>query len=755
MIKQFKYIWVLLIFFSCKTSNEKIKVSSIKIEYNILFNGENYFNEGLKVLKNNHKENYWEIIPLIEGLKYSDQSSLVPTKNFLKSEEKAIKAIQKSKNEQIRIRDKAYLLMGKSRFYDQRYISALQAFGQIVNNWEEALLWKTMIYLNLDQADFALKIIEEETNREQEAASINVQLALTQSEIINKNYNKALIDLKKLSKLSNDKKLKSRSNFISAQIYSQLNQNDSAKIYYSKTLNSGINKSSKIYLESKLRLANIIGNEKTDEYNNLIKSARYPENNSLIFYYEALSALKSNPLKATLLFNKSLKFNQEDIPLKIRTYRNLQNIAYSEGNYLNSSKYIDTLLNYEDKLSKDFFQLKSLKNKLKNIVELEQENIEIDSVFMLSKLNDKEIEKIFEQSQSSIPKEDIIKQNDRMRGVFYYYNQEAIDKGIEDFKRKWGNIELKDNWKMNQTFINEIRQERNNTEANKEPLIKRNYNLTEIEVDSLNKIYNQNLLKLGVYYNEFLQDHFKSLNNIQKIDETFLSNDEKLKSKYYEYVSLQKINSKTSYEIKQDILTKHPNSIYAKRIKNEALSSVQSQEIIIDSLQNLVSINKFQIATKLLDSLNQLSLNRLDQYNLKVVQSRIIAKRDGIKSYLESLDNLKLNFPEFNDELEETINVVKRVQLSNELNLKKNTYVYLFLVDKKVNVINENFKKEYYDKKNDLLVSYGYDSFNNAKEAAEKLLKTEEKLLNNKYFVISTSQFINALVFKTLDKLNL
>ena len=157
----------------------------------------------------------------------------------------------------------------------------------------------------------------------------------------------------------------------------------------------------------------------------------------------------------------------------------------------------------------------------------------------------------------------------------------------------------------------------------------------------------------------------------------------------------------------------------------------------------------------MLDSLNQLSLNRLDQYNLKVIESRIIAKIDGIKSYLESLDNLKLNFPEFNYEIEETINVVKRIQLNNELNLKKDTYVYLFLVDKKANVINKNLKKEYYDKKNDLLVSYGYDSIDDAKEAAEKLLKTEEKLLNNKYFVISTSQFINALVFKTLDKLNL
>ena len=72
-------------------------------------------------------------------------------------------------------------------------------------------------------------------------------------------------------------------------------------------------------------------------------------------------------------------------------------------------------------------------------MELEEENMQIDSAFMLSKLNDEEI-KDFEESQSFMPNEDIIKQNDRMTGVFYYYNQEAIDKGIEDFKRNWGNI---------------------------------------------------------------------------------------------------------------------------------------------------------------------------------------------------------------------------------------------------------------------------------------------------------------------------
>ncbi|MDC3179240.1 hypothetical protein OA971_02015, partial [Flavobacteriales bacterium] len=85
MIKKFKYILILVFIFSCKTAEEKIKVNSLKVEYNILFNGENYFNEGLSILENNYYENYWQIIPLIKSLKYSDQSSLLPTKNFEKS----------------------------------------------------------------------------------------------------------------------------------------------------------------------------------------------------------------------------------------------------------------------------------------------------------------------------------------------------------------------------------------------------------------------------------------------------------------------------------------------------------------------------------------------------------------------------------------------------------------------------------------------------------------------------------------------
>ena len=62
----------------------------------------------------------------------------------------------------------AYLLLGKSRFYDKRYISSLQAFNYILkqdeksNIWLEAFYWRTLIYINLQQYELAKSSLEKE-----------------------------------------------------------------------------------------------------------------------------------------------------------------------------------------------------------------------------------------------------------------------------------------------------------------------------------------------------------------------------------------------------------------------------------------------------------------------------------------------------------------------------------------------------------------------------------------------------------------
>ena len=755
MIKKLKYILILVFIFSCKTAEEKIKVNSLKVEYNILFNGENYFNEGLSILENNYYENYWEIIPLIKSLKYSDQSSLLPTKNFEKSEEKAIKAIQKSKKEQVKIQDKAYLLLGKSRFYDQKYISALQAFNQIDEKKSEAILWKTMIYLNLDQPDIALRKAKEEVQKiGLESNDLNILKSITQSEIINNNYDEALAGLKKIYKQTNDKQLKSRSSFISAQIYSELNKIDSAKAFFSKTINSGINKSSEIYLRSKLKIMSLSDGYKTEDYQKLIKSERYPDKEALILYYEALSYLKNNPDKAAHIFKKSLTLKDEDKFLKLKTYRKLLDINYNKSNYLIASTYIDSLLIYEDKSSKNFFDLKNIKNRLSNIIELEEKNIQIDSLIMLSNLSDKEIEKIFKKPDLVFNKVLENKTTKINNGIFYYNNEAAIEKGILEFRKKWGKIKLEDNWKMNPNYDVKIENNSNNYTVKNYSQENLNFKLNKSETDSLNKIYNKNLLLLGIYYNEFFKDFKKSNEKIEKIDYKFLIPEEIAQSKYYKYLSYFEKNDANYIKIKKDILDNHPNSIYAKKIIQSNSIMIQDLDESIDSIRSLFMKNKFLTASNILDSLYKLSIKREDLYKLKMIQSDIVVKRESVDSYLKFLKNLKLEFPENKSELEKIINIVGDIQSKKSLDFKDESLVLGFFINKNVDFNHKGFVKEYYDDKIDLIVKYGFSKLEQAEYEAEELVKNDKRLLSNKYFVISTSQFINALVFKTLDKLN-
>ena len=66
---------------------------------------------------------------------------------FEKAEEKAVKAIQKhSMNfegfERNRKIDDAYLLLGKARYYSQRFIPAIEAFNYVIANYPDADLMR-------------------------------------------------------------------------------------------------------------------------------------------------------------------------------------------------------------------------------------------------------------------------------------------------------------------------------------------------------------------------------------------------------------------------------------------------------------------------------------------------------------------------------------------------------------------------------------------------------------------------------------
>ena len=117
----------------------------VNTKYNVLYNGNLALDLGLVEIERSRNDNYWEILP-IERLNVSNkikEQEDEKNSNFYKAEQKAVKAVQthgmniggKEKNTQI---DDAYILLGKARYFNGKFISALEAFNYILYKYPES-----------------------------------------------------------------------------------------------------------------------------------------------------------------------------------------------------------------------------------------------------------------------------------------------------------------------------------------------------------------------------------------------------------------------------------------------------------------------------------------------------------------------------------------------------------------------------------------------------------------------------------------
>ena len=260
--KRLGLVFLTVLIISCSSKKESfISLKPIKAKYNILFNGNLFLDEGVKKLEDLYTENYWEILPPIMLNNVLELESDYPTKNFTRSEEKAIKVIQKFGNDNNLDSDyinEAYMLLGKARFYDKRFISSLQAFNYITKQektsevWYEANFWKALINSNLGQKNLANSIINQAINNESIPDENKSKLYLAKGEINNSNqeYDSLILNLKKSINFSKDKNQNARSNFILGQVYMQKGLKDSSKVYFTKTIKLHKNKSSGLVVNS-------------------------------------------------------------------------------------------------------------------------------------------------------------------------------------------------------------------------------------------------------------------------------------------------------------------------------------------------------------------------------------------------------------------------------------------------------------------------------------------------------------------------
>jgi hypothetical protein len=771
----FRYnkIIILLILFLLSSCNAYKSISS---KYNILYNGELFLNEGINQLRDSYKENFWEILPVIKENNITNSLPDYPTKNFLKSEEKAIKVIQKmggDNNLESEYINEAYLLLGKSRFFDKRYISALQAFNYLIKQndkselWIEAFYWKTLININLEQFDTAISSVNKLLKDDAISNKSKQKLYSLKSEVYykKKDYNKLIESLKNTIKNSIDKDELRRYKYIIGQTFLSLKEKDSASTYFKDVININASKFSNIYLDTELKISLINDNDYDSDYfkKKLNQPRNYLSKGKINYYYAKNFIIKEDLIKGKTLLKNALKENQDDENLEKNIYYELFNINLIEKDYLNANSYLDSVIILTENSSKTFFTLNKKREKLNIITDLEKQNKLIDSLLYLNSLDQEALEKVLNQSQEPNTLEIKLRDNNlNIMGVFYFNNRTAINNGQKQFIRTWGKRERADNWRFstnnfsNQTESKPINivKESNNIGSNE---LKTFVQFSENQIDSLYKILNTNYFKKGLYLFEYLDDFESSLESFLNIDKDLVTDSEYIQSRYYLYrifsSGLLK-NEKETVKMKNLIIKNYPNSIYAKMLLNNKYENKIEFNKYMDSLKNNLNDKKLNTVIKSIDSVLPLLSKRKDRYDLLLFKSDIEAKSKGIENYLKSLRELIQMFPEMSNSLVEKTLLIENYINQKSLSIKDETYVSFIVVkneDDPENINNNKLKLVKYDDRYSLISFYNFKSKNEARYRLEETIKKYKNLSNNKYFVISTPQYINMLIFKTLD----
>lgn len=675
---------------------------SVGTEYNILYNGNLALEQGKTGLIDQYVDNYWEILP-IERMQVS-QDIMLPgqskNQNFERAEEKAVKGIQKhsmnikgkEKNPQI---DDAYLLLGKARYYDQRFIPALEAFNYILFKYpasdqiNHAKVWREKTNIRLENDNLAIenltKLLEQEDIQKQDLADATSSLA--QAYINIEQLDSAVSKLNVAAESTKSDEERGRYRFIQGQLLNQLGLKEFANVAFEKVIELN-RKTPRIYhVNAHLEIAkNFNYNEgNKQEFLELLTELEEDRENrpylDRIYYQKAeyFRTIESDS-SAIVYHNKSLRTNSRDKFLIAKNYQILGNMSFDGAEYRSAGAYYDSTLVNLKKNTKLFRSIKRKRDNLEDVIYYEDVAQRNDSILTLVKLPEdarlayfnEYIKEVKAKDEAKQKENEIAEAKNRLKtgkvaenkiggekqnaGSFYFYNQTTVAFGKNEFIQTWGERQLEDNWRWsdkNTSSTTAVVKEAL-ISASQEELYDPKFYLDQIPVeqtaiDSIIKDRNFAYYQLGLIYkdkfkeNELAKDKLQALLN-NKPEERLV-----LPSKYNLYKIYVLLEQMGEAEImKQDIIKNHPDSRYASILLNpnsDLGEDENSPEFIYENLYK--NFQDQQYASVIEDCDKQITNFDGEAIVPKFEFLKAVSKARlyGYESYKEAVNFIALNYP--------------------------------------------------------------------------------------------------------------
>tara|TARA_Y100000815_G_scaffold151058_2_gene137216 strand:- start:28915 stop:31614 length:2700 start_codon:yes stop_codon:yes gene_type:complete len=417
-LKTSTYKYILLFgaagaFLACSTKKNNFvnrNFHAVTTEYNVLYNGNIALDAGVKELNGTYNDNFWEVLP-VERMQPTKEEMAPDGKknaNFERAETKATKAIQKhsmyiggsEKNPQM---DEAHLLLGQSRYYDNRFVPALEAFNYILYKYptsdkiDLAKVWREKTNMRLGNDEIAIKNLKELLAQDKEFddqvfADANAMLA--EGYLKTEMPDSAIVALKTAVEYTTRNEEKARYRFIIGQLYGKIKKPDSAYAYFQQVIDMKRKSPRRYVIQAHAMQAGQFDYKAGDtlafmeKYRDLLEDRENRPYLDIINHQVALFYDRQDiDDKAVYYYNKSLRATSQDRYMRASNYRNIAEINFENAKYPVAGFYYDSTMTYLDKMSREFRSIKKKRDNLADVIKYEgiaQRNDSILHVVSLS-----------------------------------------------------------------------------------------------------------------------------------------------------------------------------------------------------------------------------------------------------------------------------------------------------------------------------------------------------------------------------------
>lgn len=698
---------------------------STATKYNVMYNGKVAYESAKKQLDDSYKDDFFQLLP-IEPLKIKEElalpmgpKSMSSTNNdsssskggFSRAEEKAVKAIQKhsmniggtEKNKQI---DDAYFLLGKARYYDQRFIPAIETFKYIIKHYpnsplfSQARIWEAKCLIRLgieDEAIYKLDLLldlKETSNQIKADALTALAMAYT-----GQDSTQVVINLLDSTLLYKNKKnnQKARNLFILGQLYRKENKIDSSNIVFNQ-LSSFKKAPYRFKVHAQLERAKNYNKDIDNTVQivkGLVKLSKNRDNRSFLdaIYYQLgkIDLINNNTDEAVNYFKKALQTKKSNKQIKSFVYEELGNIKFDKASFLSAGAYYDSVLAItENKNTKRIRRLIRKRKSLDEVIRLENITVKNDSILDLVTMSKENQTNFFKNYIKELKKKDeeaqVIAQNKKSTGFgetlidpsskqsargakFYFYNAQTVGFGAAEFKRVWGERDLVDNWRLSDKKSNSneeealVKVEEEVVDQTKKYDV--DYYLSKIPtnkkvLDSIGTHRDKAYYKLGLIYKEKFKKDVLATTKLEKLLSFSPDNKMLLPAYYHLYKAYESFNMIKSDFYKAKITSDYPESRYAQMINNPDFltkenADANSPESIYGTVYKQYLDEKYPIV---IDNCKKhiISFSNTDIVpKFELLKAYAIAKTKGREAFIQVLTFVVDNYPS----LEEGIHAKK------------------------------------------------------------------------------------------------